>query len=1457
MAIIYLMSLSLRLDSVQRRLASVITTEIETLLEAPIGIESIRIIHLDKIILKNIALRDSVGDTIISVKEATAHISPYELLKKRIQINTLALASPDIKIYRTTSQSPLNIQFIIDKLKKEENEDNPKLALRINQMLIYDGKFRYDINEAPVLQERFDPSHIAVENIDCNVSMKKFIDDELELLIRSIKGDEKSGLQLRKLKTGIRANKGKVELDEISILTSNSTILSDSIIISFDKENPKAFEIVGNINSDKFTITDYAPLFKNIPQGIPTLAFNIATHSNSAVSRTVISARSIDDNIALKATASIDRPFDKERSANICLNNLHLTKEGVTLLQSFTKANTIDFAEKLGECTIKGEAEATSKKLSGNFTLNTASGEIHAGATVSDNGVFDIEINGNDINIGRLADIDEALTCSLNTKANGCFNNKDKNICLDGCITQLKSSKYSYSPIEFRSEYDINKNAMTAGIETKDPGLTAKASLNYSKKDSHRFILSLDVDSITPSKIGLNDSIKETFAFNFDSELTFSNKHNSILNVKMQNFTYSKGDERRTIKNLHFCDNRNEEQRLTMINSDFIDFSIIGQYDYKSMLESIQKSITKHTPSLFSHKGQRTNENCNYIFKCDIKDSHFVSELFKLPVTINKQSSINGACNDKKGLLTINLMLNDVKINKNKFGTIGFTGESKAEDFTINSYIVMPVKKQSNDNIRIDFYSKLFNDTLQNSLNWSNNKNIRKIEGRLNLETALSKDKDGKFFIKSSIRPDSIIQNDSVWYISGSTVSGNTERININGLYLYNDHQHLRLNGDVGKEKDDVLNISAKNLEVSTILDLVKFRILKFNGNATGSAQASSLLSKPDVNGNFKVDSFKIDNGYLGSTDLNIGWRSSDKSIFLNADIHNDAGKQSHVNGFLSQANDTIHLDIEADELNANFINKMVRSFMSDIEGTGSGKVSLLGSWRKVDLIGAVALNCSARIKPTKVKYTFHGDSLHFTRGKLTFKDAHVTDKRGNSGWLSGEVTHKHLGKWECDLSARVNNMLVYDTHNFDEAPFYGTVYATGSANLKANSKGLFIKAEVRNEQNSRIVYNSSGSGSVRDNSFVKFIDSSKKQAEEKTEENNISKYNDIESSLNLDFYIDVNEGLQVKVYTNLKSDDYIDIYGKGAINAIYDEKEGFSLKGNLDLDRGAYKITVQDIFTKEFSIAKGSTLIFNGNPYDANLDIKAKYLVPSASLSALNPEMANRKSVKVNCLMNMTGTLASPILNFDLELPEGSEEEKEMLASATSTPEQKNMQFIYLLGIGKFYTYDYSNSLGTAGTQNNTNTTAVESLISNTLSGQINNMLGQIIDNGNWNISGNFSTSERGWNSMEVEGMLEGRLLNDRLLINGNLGYRENPVANRNVIGDFELQLLLNRKGNISLRAYSKTNDRYFSKTNLTTQGAGIILRHDFNYWKWWKKDDEDKEEKKEKRVKKKRNKK
>ena len=82
----------------------------------------------------------------------------------------------------------------------------------------------------------------------------------------------------------------------------------------------------------------------------------------------------------------------------------------------------------------------------------------------------------------------------------------------------------------------------------------------------------------------------------------------------------------------------------------------------------------------------------------------------------------------------------------------------------------------------------------------------------------------------------------------------------------------------------------------------------------------------------------------------------------------------------------------------------------------------------------------------------------------------------------------------------------------------------------------------------------------------------------------------------------------------------------------------------------------------------------------------------------------------------------------------------------------------------------------------------------------------------------------------MDVEGSLSGRLLNNRLLINGTFGYRDTPIANTNFIGDFDVQWLLTPSGNLSLKAYSETNDRYFTKTALTTQGIGIQVKKDFN---------------------------
>ena len=43
-------------------------------------------------------------------------------------------------------------------------------------------------------------------------------------------------------------------------------------------------------------------------------------------------------------------------------------------------------------------------------------------------------------------------------------------------------------------------------------------------------------------------------------------------------------------------------------------------------------------------------------------------------------------------------------------------------------------------------------------------------------------------------------------------------------------------------------------------------------------------------------------------------------------------------------------------------------------------------------------------------------------------------------------------------------------------------------------------------------------------------------------------------------------------------------------------------------------------------------------------------------------------------------------------------------------------------------------------------------------------------------------------------------------------------------------MQYLLNPNGNLALKVYNQTNDRYFTKSSLNTQGLGIIMKKDFN---------------------------
>ncbi len=128
-----------------------------------------------------------------------------------------------------------------------------------------------------------------------------------------------------------------------------------------------------------------------------------------------------------------------------------------------------------------------------------------------------------------------------------------------------------------------------------------------------------------------------------------------------------------------------------------------------------------------------------------------------------------------------------------------------------------------------------------------------------------------------------------------------------------------------------------------------------------------------------------------------------------------------------------------------------------------------------------------------------------------------------------------------------------------------------------------------------------------------------------------------------------------------------------------------------------------------------------------------------------------------------------------------------------------------------------------------NASGTMLTSVASSTISSQLGNALSQLTDK--VSVMPSFRSEKGDFSDLEMDVALSSRLLNNRLIINGNFGYRDRTTSTTTFVGDFDVQYLLNRRGSFRLKAYNHFNDQnYYLRQALTTQGIGIEYRHDFN---------------------------
>ena len=81
------------------------------------------------------------------------------------------------------------------------------------------------------------------------------------------------------------------------------------------------------------------------------------------------------------------------------------------------------------------------------------------------------------------------------------------------------------------------------------------------------------------------------------------------------------------------------------------------------------------------------------------------------------------------------------------------------------------------------------------------------------------------------------------------------------------------------------------------------------------------------------------------------------------------------------------------------------------------------------------------------------------------------------------------------------------------------------------------------------------------------------------------------------------------------------------------------------------------------------------------------------------------------------------------------------MIRSILNSEQELNQQVLYLLAVGRFYPQSNNNSTARNSEAPSSTSLAMQSLLSGTISQQINTVLSNVVKDNNWNFGANIAT--------------------------------------------------------------------------------------------------------------------
>jgi hypothetical protein len=1452
---VILLAFLIRLSAVQTYLGSLATDYLSSELNTEIRIGKIDITFINRVQLKDVYVEDLNKDTLASIGVIDVRLKS---LGDPIVIKEASLENGRIGINKDKETGDFNFDFIADYFDdgKPKDPNSKPTAVEVETISLKAVNLSYDDNRKPKSTYGIDYDHLYFRNLNLSATNFSSTEDEvLGLTLTNLSAKEQCGLDLRNLSLNavIHPKKG-ILLSKIVIQTPKTSIYANRFNLrlksfdDFDEFNSKV-TFDGQIDSSTIDLKDVTYFVSDL-EGMDQTVYLSATLSEPIDNlqltdldlrfgkRSVIRGDYSLPNFALKGKAKVDEEIDYAFLDMQDIEAFHLPKSaGMKSINVGPQARSLGYAE-LRKFHVNGEMQSFVLKADkigtnlGSVRLNNGIrfNQLEEGGyafTKTTNSNYDVKIDS--FQLGKFIDVADFGTVSGSAFLTGIVGQKDmiRLTEVSGDFDRFGYNNYNYTNIAVRDGSFIN-NVFESTIDITDPHLNMHYDGLVDVNKQQRFDLELKITKADLQALHFMDDPNAKVIADLDVNMHGSNIDNYQGTVQVDQLEFYQQDKKIEIPDLDLMLTRGAKSDSLIVESEVADIHLGGKITSGNLVTSLNNSFSELLPTIIKPMKEKRKNAPREFFNADItlKQTAQVLDLYYPELHITPGSVINLSYDSEKDLQTMTFDADEIalipvskdssKVQKQYLSNVRLTETLVSGNMETK---ITATKAAYNDSLYVSNFNAVVNGhqgSFDTRIEW--NQGMRD-SASIAADLVLKENNA----ITATVQKSYFSLEGNVWQIKkAADIVVEENHIVIDDLGLERGNQLIRLDGVLSNDENEKIELTLRDVHVEEFAKILD-PTLDIVGRLDGTAYLKTPFTLPQAEGNMALSNLFLSKQEIGTVTLSqFIWNPNKEKLTIFGDLNYLGNETFKVEGdiFPLKEDNNYNLTLLFKKMDIRFASAFVDpELVSNLEGNLNGRLRVTGKLETPNINGNITL------RDAKAKIGMLGTTYSIKSGEIVFDGKNgkiggalpVTDEEGNPAVADVRVNHTDFSGFKVKLNFEFNKeavntlgykpftgkFMVLNTQYKEGEIYYGKAYASGRATIEITDFVTKIDVHATTEPGTSINLPMYGASEVSDFDFIEYYNPDGPVAPPKKL-----------SGVDMDLELDITDDAVVNLIFNEKTGDAIrNVTGKARTLDIRMHGDVLTMNGMYTVTGGEYNLVMYGIKEK-FALVPGGTITWNGDPVNANLNLKVSKTVQANFSDLAQDGQGNTKNVKMLILVN--DNLNKPRITLGISDEGLTASEKSMLARATQTEQEMQAQWFSLIKSHRFLNISGTNSSGGG-------TAAAEDLLGT----YANDFIGNLTNN-RVQYSGS-ETSTGGQKSLST--------VQDfgKVTITTSAGVQTSTMgeeSSSSLVGEVAVDIKLNDDGSLKAKIFNESNDpsSSSSENGAYTQGVGLYYSEEFN---------------------------